>query len=295
MVNLTCGTKIMSIAAFEQFKDYGSKMFYIPIGHNEMVQIFPKRSTNQIIPLQQRLKVTDYLVAYGLTPQNRAKLADMEREALSRRDIAAWMVAEYPQLKNLLIWLGGALRTHRDDKKPFLLQGVFSDANETERELLQRMGFNLQGDQLEKELPKSDIQFLTGGWLEEYCFNEVHTLRGKGVDDVVIGISIKNPKGTSNEFDVMFTRGNALYTVECKSLDQHEDQKTDALYKVAALQKDFGLRVRSFLVSTSPHIMKNGVIKPSLAARAEQFNTTVIAPDEVKNFGKLLADKLKIT
>ena len=31
MVNLTGGTKIMSIAAYEFFKDYSSKMIYVPI------------------------------------------------------------------------------------------------------------------------------------------------------------------------------------------------------------------------------------------------------------------------
>jgi hypothetical protein len=296
VVNLTGGTKIMSIAAFEQFKDYGSKMFYIPIGRNEMVNIFPKRSSNQILPLTQRLKVDDYLAAYGLTSLNHAKLPMMKQDALDRKEIAAWIAATYPKLRNLLFWLGGSLRKHRNDRKPYLLKGGFSDANGPEHDLLQRMGFTVQGDQIEKELKKSEIQFLTGGWLEEYCFNELNTLHGKGIDDLVIGITIKNPKGTSNEFDVMFTRDNALYTVECKSGDQQDDKSTDALYKVAALQKEFGLRVGSFFVSTSPHIFdENGNVKTSITARAEQFTTTVVAPDQVAYFGKILRDKLKIS
>jgi hypothetical protein len=294
MVNLTCGTKIMSIAAFEQFKDYGSRMFYIPFGRNEMVHIFPKRSSNLIVPLQQRLMVTDYLAAYGLTVINRNKLPEMERDSVARREIASWIVAEYPNLKNLLCCLGGALRTHRDDRKPFLLNSVFSGATGAEIELLHKMGFQVSGDTLEKELQKSEIQFLTGGWLEEFCFNEVTSLRGGGIDDGVIGIAIKNQKGTSNEFDVMFTRDNALYTVECKSLDQHDDKKTDALYKVAALQKEFGLRVGSYFVSTSPYILRDGALKPAIAARAEQFNTIIIPPDEVSCFAQRLRQSLKI-
>jgi hypothetical protein len=296
VVNLTGGTKIMSIAAFEQFKDYGSKMFYIPIGRNEMVNIFPKRSSNQIMPLKQRMKVDDYLAAYGLTSRNHAKLPLMKQDALDRKEIAALIAATYPKLRNLLFWMGGSLREHRDDKKPYLLHGKFSGANHAEDDLLQRLGFTVQGDQIEKELQKSEIQFLTGGWLEEFCFNEVSTLLGKGIDDVVIGIFIDNNKGASNEFDVMFTRDNALYTVECKSGDQHTDEKTDALYKVGALQKEFGLRVGSFFVSTSPHILdKNGNIKTSITARAEQFTTKVVAPDQVAYFGKILRDKLKIS
>jgi hypothetical protein len=91
---------------------------------------------------------------------------------------------------------------------------------------------------------------------------------GKGVDDAIIGPDIANSLGRNNEFDVMFTKDDALFTVECKSLGQHEDKKTDILYKIGALQKDFGLRVGSYLVSTSDHIMKDGRIKVSLRTRA---------------------------
>jgi hypothetical protein len=92
----------------------------------------------------------------------------------------------------------------------------------------------------------------------------------------------------------MFTKDNALFTVECKSLGQHEDKKTDVLYKIGALQKDFGLRASSYLVSTSDHVMKDGKIKKSLEARAEQFKTTIIPPLEVARFADTLAQTLDL-
>ena len=69
----------------------------------------------------------------------------------------------------------------------------------------------------------------------------------------------------------MFTVDNALYSVECKSLDQQDDKRffNGAFYKIGALQKEFGLRGKSFLVSTSPYIMKNDEIRASVRARAE--------------------------
>jgi len=218
----------------------------------------------------------------------------MGREAIKRRELSRWIIGHYEKIKNLMIWLGGALRAHRDDHV-FTFCDFFPGATPEELELLQRMNFLLNGERVEKKIKKTEIQFLTGGWLEEYCFNEAFAFLGQGVDDVVIGVKIRNPKGADNEFDVMFTKDNALYTIECKSLDQQDDKKTDALYKIAALQKDFGLRVSSFLVSTSPHIMKNGKIRPSIAARAEHLNTWIVSQHEVLNFGKQLANKLKIS
>jgi len=294
VVNLTGGTKIMSIAAYEFFKDCGSPMIYIPIPRNEYITLFSKGPSPKPVALSQRLLVLDYLRAYGLTIINGRHLEGMAGDAEARRELAHWMVVHYEEIKNLLVWLGGALRSHRDDRQ-FVLEGSFKGATTEERELMTRMGLSMNGSDLKKKMPKSEIQFLTGGWLEEYCYNEVNVFRDHGVDDVVVGIEIKNTKGPHNEFDVMFTKDNALYTVECKSLDQQDDKKTEALYKVGALQKNFGLRVRSFFVSTASNILgKNGALKPSIAARADHLNTIVVAPNEVACFRQVLSNELKL-
>ncbi len=290
VVNLTGGTKIMSIAAYEYFKDYGARMIYIPFPKNEFITPFPKRHT-QTEALTTRLKVADYLAAYGLSVINTRKLDGMREEAHNRAELSNWITLNYGKIKNLLVWFARELHGKRDERQ-YLLTGTFSEANSEESGLLKQMDFHMENGVVSKTLPRSEIQFLTGGWLEEYCFNEVSRFMGKGVDDLVMGIKVKNEKGTDNEFDVMFTCGNALYTVECKSLDQHDDPKAEALYKIGALNKDFGLKVKSFFVSTSPYIMREGRIKLSIEARAAQFNTTVITPDKVLSFGDFIAEKL---
>lgn len=290
VVNLTGGTKIMSIATYEYFKDYSSKMVYIPITKNEFIVPFPKKSPGKSTELTLRLKVIQYLTAYGLDVVNEAKLKGYQEEATKRKALSKWIVKNYENLKNMLVWLSGNLREHRDDKE-FDLVGEFLGATKTEAELMKKLKFTSNGKSVSKRLNRSEIRYWTGGWLEEFCFNEVSDLVGKGINDVVLNLILK--KG-GNEFDVMFTKDNALYFIECKSLDQKKDTETDILYKIGALQKEFGLRIESFLVSTSPHILKDGEIKFSLQARAEQFRTTIIPPSEVINFGEILAEKLKI-
>jgi hypothetical protein len=292
-VNLTGGTKIMSIAVYEYFKDYGSKMIYIPLGHNEFIMPFPKRASNTATPLTLRLKVADYLAAYGLSVTNEKKLAENHANAECRKNLTEWIVRNYDAIKFLLERFGEKLRKHRDDKGGYFWNTSYLPQNDQEKELFTKAKFFYDNGSYQKQLNRSEIIYLTGGWLEEYCYNEIACFKGKGIDDVVIGI-IPETNGRKNEFDVMFTKDNALYTVECKSLDQNDDMKADALYKIAALQKEFGLRVESFFVSTSPHIMKEGKIKPSIEARAAQFKTTVITPNEVVSFSKILAEKLKI-
>lgn len=285
IVNFTCGTKIMSIAVHEFFKDYVSRMIYIPIPKNEYIIPFPKKALTHPEPLPLRLSVPQYLAAYGLKVTNMPRLEDYKREAAARSGIAAFVVENYERLKPLLGFFGERLRKYRDDREHDFSIG-FDEATEEERGFFSLMAISYDGKTIRKKFSRSEICFLTGGWLEEFCFNEV--LKIADVDDTVIGLKLMNKQGGDNEFDVMFTKDNSLYFIECKSLDQNDDKKADALYKIGALQKEFGLRVQSFLVTTSPHVLKDGKLRSAVRARAEQFNTTVVLQDEVP----MLAEKL---
>jgi hypothetical protein len=293
VVNLTGGTKIMSIAAYEYFKDYSSKMIYIPIPKNEFIIPFPKKSPGKPTELTLRLSVIQYLTAYGLDIVNRARLRGYEEDAIQRKKLSAWIIANYEDLHNILVWLSGNLRSHRDEKE-LNFEGSFQNANNNEVKLLDNLHLAHDGKFVSKRLTRSEMRYLTGGWLEEFCFNNVLEFVNRGIDDVAIGLKLKNAQGRDNEFDVMFTKENALYFVECKSLDQHDDKDLNVLYKIGALQKEFGLKVKSFLVTTSPYILKNNEIRQSVKARAEQFNTEIIPPAEVRNFRKYLTQKLRL-
>lgn len=293
IVNLTGGTKIMSIAAYEFFKDYGSKMLYIPIPKNEFITPFPKKSTSKPVPLSARLTVAQYLTAYGLDVKNEGKLAGYREEAVARKDLSKSIVESYEEVKNLLVWLSGNLRQHRK-KKLFHLKGEFEGANEIEARLLDSIEIDYDNHIISRNFAQSEIRYLTGGWLEEFCFVQLLQWVGHGIDDAVIGLQLKDAQGRNNEFDIMFTRDNSLYFVECKSLDQHDDRNANALYKIGALQKEFGLKVASFFVTTSPYVLKDGKIRESVQARADQFKTTIVPPSQVTDFGRIIAQKLHI-
>lgn len=180
-----------------------------------------------------------------------------------------------------------------------------------EKELFRRFCFD--GDEnigYVKKLNKDEIQYFTGGWLEEYCYICVKDAIGTCVDDVELNINVKNPKGTENEVDVMFTSRNALYFIECKSLEQeHLESKgqekqvktsdgfNDFLYKLGALQRDFGLSAQSYLISTSTKMLdeRTGLTRRHLEDRASQLKTKIIGPDKVTNFKSILAADLTKT
>lgn len=290
IINLTGGTKIMSIAAYEFFKDFGSQMIYIPIPKNEYIIPFPKKNPKEPIPLSLKLKVTEYLNAYGLHVIQKEKLLSHQEEAQKRYLLSEWIVLHYESIKNLLSWLYSQLNNYRGIKRPYEWKGQY-DPTPEERLFLEKANFRFSEGIISKIIERSEVKYLTGGWLEEFCFNQISELKGRGIDDCVIGLQLTNPQGRNNEFDVMFTKDNELYFVECKTLDQ-KDRETDILYKIGALQKDFGLRVKSFLVTTSSTVIKDGQLIPSVRERAEQFKTEIITLDKLRNFKDVMSEKL---
>ena len=62
IINLTCGTHIMSIGVYEFFSNYRSSYYYIPMGRGKIEDV----RTSADIPLHYRVNVKEYLTLHGL-------------------------------------------------------------------------------------------------------------------------------------------------------------------------------------------------------------------------------------
>lgn len=288
-VNLTGGTKIMVLGAYNVFRENAEQMIYTPIPRNEFLAVYPKSVDCKIpMSLDLRLSVEAYVTAYGIKVKNSNKIGQSKSNARRNENLCTWIVESYTDIEDLLIELYGKLKEHRDNRN-FKLKTNYIPRNQKEREFLKRLG--MTDGKIDKTLSREEIRFITGDWLSDFCFNEIYKL---SVDDCVTGIEIISSKGTDNEFDVMFTKDNALYIVECKSLRQSHDKDADILYKISALQHDFGLRVKGFLVSTARSILyDSNNIKESILRRARQCNAEVIHPDSIRDMNSWIKKYVK--
>lgn len=289
LVNLTGGTKIMVIAAYDVFKDVASQMIYTPIPKNEFLIIYPRvEECKSPVPLDLRLSVEAYVTAYGGKVENKNKIENLKTNAKSMEEMCKWMIDNYLEIENLLAKFYEKLGKHRDDKT-FKIEMDCGLLKYEEKKFLEKLG--ISDSKFNKIFLKENIRFLTGDWLSYFCFNEISKL---SVDDCVTEIELISPKGTKNQFDVLFTKNNALYIVECKSLRQSHDKDADILYKISALQHDFGLRVKGFLVSTARNIIsKNGDVKDNILKRASHCRSEVIHPDKIRNFSQWIKNNIK--
>lgn len=290
-VNLTCGTKLMSLAAFHVFRQLKATLIYTPIPKNEYIIIDESPDSEPIHPLTFRLDVRSYMTACGVKISNMQEAQMLKERAKRGRELSRWMMDNYAELETMLGDFAWQINKNNGRNLQYYdFSSHYQIKNQSEAELLAKLG--MQPSHMAKRMNRLESGFITGDWLSDYCFEALSRLK---VDDCVTGIELIDKHGNPNEFDVMFTKDNTLYTIECKSLKQKGDKDADILYKIAALQDNFGLRVRSFLVSTSREqiLDRKNSIKEHLLRRARQFQTEIIHPADIINFTSWIKDKVK--
>lgn len=245
LVNITGGTKIMSLGAFMYFTRIGSAtIYYLPIGKSHFRQIFPivKTKTKDIL---FRINLRDYLQSNGVAIQSKSfetKNHLIQSEAITESIFDSYLGENNPTLKRI----GFELREKKARSKALARTEEISALIEP----FTLLGFtSATADKISKE----ESQYLTGNWFEEFTYLRVKEILGKSDDEIGKGVIVTRGEKTSNEFDVMFTQNNALYVIECKT-DVADDEEgklsqlfTSTLYKASTLKKDFGLFVKYYL------------------------------------------------
>jgi hypothetical protein len=237
IVNLTGGTKIMSIGVYNFFKELKSTIYYLPIGKNIYKQIFPSLKQREH-KLNFRISLKDYLISYGIDIKSR----DINR-TLKDKKYTEHLFRKFTN-NEIDMEIIDDLRTLRN-KKQIPLEVEKSS-------FLNKIAFRTEEEGV---LNKKEIKYLTGGWFEEYGYNLVREHIQLRYDKIGLDVQISHA-GTQNEFDVMFVHENILYVIECKTAlkDGKRSLLNDTLYKLSALKRDFGLIVNGYLFTLDKNL-----------------------------------------
>ncbi|TLD41750.1 MAG: DUF1887 domain-containing protein [Candidatus Jettenia ecosi] len=293
-VNITGGNKVMALVAYEIFRDIGQKVLinYIPFGKNELVQIFPRERPLKICEIRERLNLEEYLCSYGFRIQNKNSLERVMTNALQHKEDSQWILDNYEQLKGLMGFLYENLKGARNQKGYHLSATFDKEPASIERELLRNHGFVVKGKLITKDMKKDEIVYLTGGWFEEYVFNEVcDILQDKILDDAKIGVKIESPGGTSNDLDIAFMKGNRFYYIECKTLGNEKEQNIirDEVYKKGAISTLLGKgEERAIICTTQSQINK------FILTRARDYGIEILSIEQVRKLRILLRERFGV-
>lgn len=208
LINLTGGTKMMSLSIYDLFQNLSSQAFfyYLPVGKNTVCAL----DSEEASAIKYRLSIKSYFELYGIT-------ADYNKPIVHSFETPNQLFHRFRKVK---------FNRHELDDIKYAQ---------------------------EQETPEMKA-FYSGGWFEEYCFYLLKKKYNLNDEQIATSVNIyRNDSDSSdNEIDIVMILNNELYVFECKvGLYGYKEQTKDIiekyLYKLAAISKDYGLQVKSYL------------------------------------------------
>ena len=327
-INITGGTKPMSIAAFEFFKDRSNCiMFYVPINdqtkalkfigkkqlnpveeENAAIRLKELSIANETEPLDHEVSIEQFLAGYGFElVKDASDVEENEDLALEWFETSVYLVANhnnkdvieflrhFTEISNKRKGRKNGLNLQDSDKIDLKDEGLVKNLTQIFPSI------SVKDSKITGYLGANEVEFLTGGWLEVFIW----ALLSKHSDDIGIRdvhlnleIGSKSPSESrpKNEWDVTFMQDQSLCFIECKTGNQKKKKGEDVLYKVEAIKKHLGaLRVKSYLATTSPIVIDKdtGKIYEHLATRSALYNCKIIEGEKLQKIAKMLLDARK--
>ncbi|MDO4857427.1 MAG: DUF1887 family CARF protein [Thermoguttaceae bacterium] len=295
LLNLTGGTKPMSIALYETFLTHpGVKFYYFDFDSPCEIMDFIGGGSSDVgqIPLEAFLAGYGFKTVKSMKHIEAAENAALERAQTTRflasccndPGFGIWKKSEDDEEeKASRAWLVEAMR----HKTPSTLkEGLLHPSDpKISRALADCFHLEQNADgTLSGTVNKYDVKYLDGGWLEEFIWLTLHHYERKyELGDLHLGQVIQkegsktsNEQGQviekrppQNEVDVSFMRNNTFHVWECKT--DFQEKLPLYLYKLYAVLKELeALGTRSSLIS----------------------NCSIITTDESKERAKLHSTKL---
>ncbi len=252
-LNVTGGTKPMSIAAYEAMRVYELPIFYVHPEKDRLIWLHPAHQP--ALDLADRLKIEPFLLAHGAEIKNQPGRNVPDARLLHVGEQIVLQLERYAKPLATLNWLA-ASATHTRVSAP--LKKEYGDLKAL-IDLFQENGFLKRQEGCLYFSSEPHRFFVNGGWLEYLVFDGVRQLRTQDthIHDIARSVHVtreQSGKDVPNELDVALLRNNCLHIIECKTRQfrgKGEDSPgAEALYKLDTLADLMGgLKARAMLVS----------------------------------------------
>lgn len=284
-LNVTGGTKLISIAAAEAFSCITKPIFYIDTNQNKILflHLDEKNKRLEDHALNTKIDLKTYLNSYGnkiiKTGENLPKYENLL--GLFEEQI----IKNYEENKNIISSLNKYASEAKETSykcKIYETPNIFSNFLEQldKEEIIQYKNREINF------IDKETHEFLSGGWLEYYAYNKIKNI--KKINDISLNMKIGNSyhkdkikyhsqnKGNNNEIDVIFLAKNRLHLIECKTGRMDKTEKIeDIIYKLETLTEYGGIMTKKCLISYFE-------VPEKIMNRAKSYKIEIIQGEQLK-------------
>jgi len=277
-VNLTGGTKLMTIAAQMVFSD--CPCFYVIPEKDQIVMIDAENP--DLYAIQDRINLRDYFLIHGYTINSMKRKEKIPAETVK---LCKEILKNYDTFKNYL----GVLNALAQKAEEANSLSVRNENSDNICELLnffyQHRSIEYYDDKKIEFASESDRSFCKGLWLEKYVVSELQKVHDKvGLQDWAGSIQIESASGTKNEIDAAFLYNNELYVIECKTA-RMDDKSDDALYKLGTIRSYGGLYTRSVIATFRE-------LRSAERQRAKDLDILLVEGKNLNRFAERMIEKI---
>lgn len=233
-LNVTGGTKLMALAAYEAFAEKDKTIIYCNTENNEIIYLFPQLKTE---PLRLNLSIENYLNAYGY-----------ELLETKSRDVKEnyFELFSFLHDHNLIKMFTVFLDNYRSQSAADSNIKTFNDRKDKIFSIQKTVSAVLLFVK-DKKYKFTDDRFLKGEWLEYFV---QWSLKKQNITPEV-GVKIKSSSDVENEVDIMFIKNYQLNLISCKSGRRNDPNKD--IYEIETLRNIAGGTFgKAFLVTAAP-------------------------------------------
>lgn len=262
-VNVTGGTKIMSMGVSDFFKQKANARIYYIDGQKCWLN-FPEKERFSD-DLANNISLKEYIESYGFE-MGESSLSGIEFEYTQK------FIDYFLKLTSSEKQIIENIRKEYRDKK------LNIETIEGLGDFLKKIEYPTK----DSKLTKAQTKYLTGDWFEEYVYFRLKEENIIDEGNLKTGIHLKK-NGVGNEFDVIFLKKGTLYTIECKTsiLNGTSTFVNETIYKSTALQKQLGLFTKSYIFTLSSK--ENKEVKDAHIDRSELMGVTVLCREDIEN------------
>jgi hypothetical protein len=238
ILNFTGGTKIMSFASLNVFNEFKLDSIYIDSENNKILYFSVKDKFYQK-EIGCKISIKDYFKIYGQDIKINPVIS-IDNNINAKNELKVFLVNNLPKYINLI---AAYSREYNKNNNYFHKDQFFKNKessvqwNKSDKKLTVK--FQLSGQAKIFEFfgdGKEYSKYLTGGWFEDVCFEEMKN--SKVFDETLMNVEIPDLKkeNIKNELDIVAIKNDTLYIFECKS----GDIKQDFIYKLKSIKENYG-------------------------------------------------------
>jgi len=285
-INLTGGTKLMSIAAQNIFSVCGGyTCFYVVPKEDKIVVFDPGVDNVSEYFLKDQIKLNDYFKIHGydVISKKTAKGFKPDKNSIEITE----KISRHSNIYTLKsISKLNKLATNRRELNSLAIKPMLYEEDEPLFELFCDHNYIDEFDgNFIKFSDKKSREYCGGIWLEEYIHLGLSKIKDT-FQDFATSVEIIDQNGTKNELDAVFIYRNNLYILEAKTA-LVDKKGSDFIYKIDSLKSRTGLY-------TTPIIVSLRVFKKEEKQRAEKYGIKLIETHDITKLDEKIKDILGI-